>query len=148
MSQLTADCLNEIFEYLKDDKVTLYSCISVNRLWCEISVRFFWSDIKNYNTLIACLPCDLKEILYKKLIIIFQYQNISFTSYPGAKECLKNLSELHCSSNISSEFFYQLSEICHNISLIDITFKKVISNGLVDFISVQKNLKYFSLITK
>jgi hypothetical protein len=28
MTQLPADCLNEIFEYLEDDKLVLYSCIS------------------------------------------------------------------------------------------------------------------------
>src|ERR1051325_6269043 len=58
MSQLLADCLREIFEYL--DKVTLRSCLLVNRHWCEVSVGILWRNIRNYNTLIACLP---KEIL-------------------------------------------------------------------------------------
>ncbi|PKC75203.1 hypothetical protein RhiirA1_436462 [Rhizophagus irregularis] len=57
----------------------------------------------------------------------------------------KNLSELHCYSNLSSEFFYQLSQICHNISLLDIRIGNYISNGLAKLISVQKNLKYFSM---
>ena len=61
MSQLPSDCLNEIFEYLKDDKVTLRSCLLVNRLWCEVSVRILWKSIRNYNTLIACLPNNRSE---------------------------------------------------------------------------------------
>src|ERR1043166_9917867 len=65
MSQLPADCLNEIFEYLEKDKATLRSCLLVNRLWCEVSVRILWKSIRNYNTLIACLPNDSKEILSK-----------------------------------------------------------------------------------
>src|SRR5437762_762 len=69
MSQLLADCLNEIFEYLDDDEITLYSCLLVNRLWCKISVRILWRSIRNYNTLIACLPNESKEILYKNKII-------------------------------------------------------------------------------
>src|SRR5881398_3578937 len=69
MSQLTADCLEEIFEYLDNDKITLYSCLLVNRLWCEVSVRFLWRDIRNYNTLIACLPNESKEILSNNKII-------------------------------------------------------------------------------
>src|SRR6266496_3552802 len=69
MSQLTTDCLEEIFEYLEDDKATLYSCLLVNRLWCKISVRIFWRSIRNHNTLIACLPKYSKEILYKNKII-------------------------------------------------------------------------------
>src|SRR6059058_5009720 len=63
--QLPADCLNEIFEYLEQDRVTLCSCLLVNRLWCEVSVRILWRNIRNYNTLITCLPNESKEILYK-----------------------------------------------------------------------------------
>src|SRR5438045_3832488 len=69
MSQLTADCLYEIFEYLEDDKITLHSCLLVNRLWCKLSVRILWRTIVNYNTLIACLPDESKEILYNNKII-------------------------------------------------------------------------------
>src|SRR6266542_1072884 len=67
--QLPADCLNEIFEHL-EDKVTLHSCLLVNLLWCEVSVRILWKSIWNYNTLIACLPSESKEILLKNEIII------------------------------------------------------------------------------
>src|SRR5581483_2685175 len=67
MPQLSFDCLNEIFEYL-EDKVTLHSCLLVNRLWCEVAVRFLWKDTRNYNTtniitLIACLPSESKKLL-------------------------------------------------------------------------------------
>ena len=75
MSQLPTDCLNAIFEYLEDDKATLHSCILVNRFWCVISVRFFWSNVSyyrtsNFRTLISCLPNESKEILFKNGIII------------------------------------------------------------------------------
>ena len=66
MSQLPADCLDGIFEYLQDDEFTLYTlytCLLVNRLWCKVSVRIFWKNIVNYNTLIICLPNESKEIL-------------------------------------------------------------------------------------
>ena len=58
-----ADCLNEIFEYLEDDKVTLFSCLLVNRLWCGVSARILWKKVRNYDTLMACLPNESKEIL-------------------------------------------------------------------------------------
>src|SRR5205809_4855809 len=75
MSQLPADCLNEIFEYLENDTFTLYSCILVNRLWCEVSVRILWRNVFNfnkwtYNTLISCLSNESKEIISKNGIII------------------------------------------------------------------------------
>jgi len=69
MSQLPADFLEEIIEYLEGDDATLSSCLLVNHLWCGISVKILWRNIRNYNTLIACLPNDSKEILSKNGII-------------------------------------------------------------------------------
>ncbi|GBB86749.1 hypothetical protein RclHR1_13150005 [Rhizophagus clarus] len=217
MLKLPTDCLNEIFEFLENDKFTLYSCILVNRFWCEVSVRIFWRDIWNYSisnfrTLVACLPNESKEILYKNGIIIstptlktpifnyasfcknlsvnrvhykiekllnnqqnihnkthivtqeifkmfmkeisslkslafFPYINVTFNLYPGANDCLKNLSELHCNSNIPTEFFYQLSQICCNIQFFTLEFNvnSNVSNGIADLISIQKNLKCFDI---
>ena len=68
--QLPGDCLSEIFEYLEEDKVSLRSCLFVSRHWCEVSVQTLWTRIQNYNTLIACLPDESKEILYKNEMII------------------------------------------------------------------------------
>src|ERR1041385_4855534 len=70
MSQLTADCLNDIFEYLEEDKFTLYSCLLVNRLWCEVSVRILWRNIYSYyarhrtsayKTLLSAFQLNLKK---------------------------------------------------------------------------------------
>jgi hypothetical protein len=224
MSKLSVDCLNEIIEYLEYDRDTLSSCILVNRLWCETSVRIYWRDSRSYNTcnirtLFACLPIESKKYIFDNGIIIssptlkvpmFKYasfckilsisriydkigdlleknQPLTFNFkivqhiqiviqeiykmfmkqinslkslgiyscretpeiivYPEMKDCLKNLSELRCSSNISSEFFYQLSQTCHNILSLNVNIeRRNVSDGLVDLISVQKNLKYFYLI--
>src|SRR5436305_14092701 len=82
---LPADCLNGVFENLKDDKITLHSCLLVNRLWCKISIRILWRDIWSFNypyyrryevtsamlsTLISCLPNESKELLHKNEIFI------------------------------------------------------------------------------
>jgi len=220
--QLPPDCLNEIFEYLGDevDEVTLRSCLLVCRLWCEVSVRILWTNIQNNNTIIACLPNESKEILYKnkitiltptskpplfnyvrfiksisinkvrkirnilkknqlisfdnnKYIVVLQemfkmfmnqislktldfYTNsyflrlkffsiVPFTTYSGAVDCLRNLSELRFYSDVSSEIFYQLCQTCHNIESLSIVFEREISNGLSDLISVQQNLKYLDI---
>src|SRR5581483_1110578 len=84
--QIPVDCLNEILEYLEEDKPTLHSCLLVNRLWCKISVRILWRDIWKFtsrkcpssskvvssirSTLIACLPNESKELLCKNKIPI------------------------------------------------------------------------------
>src|SRR5438045_6564122 len=84
---LLADCLNEILENLEDDKITLHSCLLVNRLWCEVSVRILWRNIWSFkyivahqyrlkvasailSTLIACLPNKPKEFLHSSGIFI------------------------------------------------------------------------------
>src|SRR6266498_3222859 len=70
----------KIFEHL-EDKVDLYSCLLVNRLWCEISVRILWTNIQNYNTLISCLPNESKEILRKNKIILTPTSNPPLFNY-------------------------------------------------------------------
>ncbi|GBC00960.1 hypothetical protein RclHR1_04010007 [Rhizophagus clarus] len=233
--QLLADCLNEIFEYLEEDKATLYSCLLVNRLWCEISIRILWRNVwkfkstssfqadqvssKILDTLITCLPNESKEILHKDCILVstptskhplFNYisfckvlsineidqiiqhflefqqleltkslhyykylilheilkmymkqvpflrelkyfstkniSNITLVYFPGSIGCLTNLSVLSCGSDIHSEFFYQLSQICRNIQSLTIEFEGTVSNGLKDLISSQNGLKDLSLI--
>jgi len=42
--------------------------------------------------------------------------------------------------------FYNLSQICHNIQSITIEFNNIISDGIKNLISVQKNLKFFGMI--
>src|ERR1044071_6667277 len=74
--QLPTDCLNVIFEHLEND-ASLRSCLLVSRLWCEISVQILWTRIQNYNSLIACLPNESKEIFLKNEIII-----LTLTSNP------------------------------------------------------------------
>src|SRR5579871_502300 len=83
--QLPFDCLDIILKYLEEDKVTLHSCLLVNHLWCEVSVRILWRDIWSFkrsashegrvesailSTLIACLPNESKELLHKNEIFI------------------------------------------------------------------------------
>src|SRR5438045_108262 len=79
---ILADCLNIIFENLEKDKATLRSCLLVNRLWCEVSVRILWRNVwtasRQLDTKaslilrvsIACLPNESKELLYKNKIFI------------------------------------------------------------------------------
>jgi hypothetical protein len=227
--QLTYDCLNDIFEHLEEDKPTLHSCLLVNRLVCEISVRILWRNIWDpendfptrpfrvtssiFSTLVACLPNESKELLYKNeifiptptpkpplfnyaafckvlsideidtmvnlvlegelsininslndkkclitneiikmfanqvsslkiLIYIYRLNHFSFTYFPGAR----NLSELYCKSNLPSNFFYQLSQVCNSLQSISIEFGVSVSNELKELISLQNNLKNITLI--
>src|SRR5204862_2861698 len=115
---LLADCLSDILENLEEDKITLHSCLLVNHLWCEISVRILWRDIWSFvysfhndkqrsqvrlailSTLIACLPNESKELLHKNGIFIstptskpplFNY--IEFCRVLSANEILRMVDE-------------------------------------------------------
>ncbi|CAB4429305.1 unnamed protein product [Rhizophagus irregularis] len=61
MRQFNTDCLNKIFEYLDDDDI--HSCLLVNRLWCQVSVRIFWEKIRNINTLMYFLPNESRNFI-------------------------------------------------------------------------------------
>ncbi|GBC47171.2 hypothetical protein GLOIN_2v1876445 [Rhizophagus irregularis DAOM 181602=DAOM 197198] len=87
---------------------------------------------------------SLKKLSYRTFVIDHR-KGITFTNFPRSRECLMDLSELSSDSDIHSEFFYQLSQICHNIQSINIIFEKAVSNGLKKLISSQNNLKYLSL---
>jgi len=78
MSKLNRDVLYLIFEELQDDINTLYSCISINKTWCETIIPILWRnplkyDLKNkkkkflLNIIISHLPDELKKNLKKSL---------------------------------------------------------------------------------
>ncbi|CAG8571579.1 5495_t:CDS:1 [Ambispora gerdemannii] len=41
---LPSDCYNQIFENLENDRDALYSCILVNRQWCQSAIPVLWSQ--------------------------------------------------------------------------------------------------------
>ena len=43
-----------------------------------------------------------------------RFQELPFTTYPGMMG-LRNLSELKCNSSVDSEFYHQMSQICHRL---------------------------------
>ncbi|PKC62397.1 hypothetical protein RhiirA1_465177 [Rhizophagus irregularis] len=67
--------------------------------------------------------------------------NISFPQFPG----MSDLSELCCKSDLPSDFFYQLTQICHNLQSISVDFSSSIKDELKELISSQNNLKNFNL---
>ncbi len=61
---------------------------------------------------------------------------------------MRDLLELHCISNLPSDFFYQLSQTCHNLQSIYIKFfNDNIPNEIKELISLQNNLKNLTLST-
>ncbi|GBB87417.1 hypothetical protein RclHR1_01390007 [Rhizophagus clarus] len=91
MTKLNKDILFYIFEELQNDSKSLFSCLMVNRLWCETTIPILWKnpwcyDI-NYNNkyylfiiIASYLSDDIKEFLMRQGIQLpsFSYQSLLF----------------------------------------------------------------------
>ncbi|RIA98054.1 hypothetical protein C1645_870951 [Glomus cerebriforme] len=77
MSKLHKDILFLMFEVLQDDSKSLFSCLIVNRLWCETAISILWRnpwryDIgyhnkrSLYSVITYYLSDDIKEFLTKE----------------------------------------------------------------------------------
>ena len=63
MSKLNKDVLFLILVELQNDRKSLYSCLSVNRAWCETTVPILWK-----SPLILC-PAKNKSILFDIILL-------------------------------------------------------------------------------
>src|SRR5437868_4183288 len=84
MALLIEDCLRIIFTELQHNRRSLYSCILVNRFWCQIAIPILWkgpnpyhhgdnpspSFRKLYSTIIYFLPESSKQLLIDSNIIL------------------------------------------------------------------------------
>ncbi|PKK74502.1 hypothetical protein RhiirC2_708830 [Rhizophagus irregularis] len=109
MIKLNTDCLNLIFDELQKDKNSLYSCLLVNKEWCNIVVPILWKEVswyvddksekKLFNTILSCLSLTSKKLLNDnniKLPIIKKppiFNYISFCEFPEA-EIVDNIIEM------------------------------------------------------
>ncbi|PKK66830.1 hypothetical protein RhiirC2_784296 [Rhizophagus irregularis] len=77
MSKLNKDILFLISQELQDDSISLFSCLMVNRLWCETVIPILWRnpwcyDIDYYNKnylfkiIVSYLSDDIKEFLTRQ----------------------------------------------------------------------------------
>ena len=84
MSNLNKDILYILFEELQSDSNSLFSCLLVNRLWCETVVPILWKNpwchednmdyqkkSSLYHIIIISLPHDVKESLTSQGIQLF-----------------------------------------------------------------------------
>ncbi len=99
-------------------------------------LKAFMSQIPSLKT----LDCLVHLPIFQNNFI----KNVPFICFPGVKDCLTDLSILKCNSDAS--FFYQLSQICHHIQSINIIFEQKLSDGLIELILLQNNLKSLKLV--
>src|SRR5205809_449478 len=117
MSKLNKDILFLIFEELQDDSKSLFSCLLVNRLWCETVIPILWRnpwcyDInysnKSYLFIIITfyLFHDTKEFLTRQGIQLpsILYQSLLFDYLSFCKSI--NVNTINSIISIGSSLAY------------------------------------------
>src|ERR1051325_5092843 len=127
MNKLNIDCLVLIFD--QADKNSLYSCLLVNKEWCNIVVPILWKTFswwerhvgekKLFNTILSCLPNSSKQILSDNGVQLpstilsnsplFDY--ISFCKFPSAQtinKIIKTVEHPAKSYNLFEQEIYKL----------------------------------------
>ena len=105
MSKLIRDILYLIIEELQDDNKTLFSCILVNKTWCEISIQILWRNPWKYlnnkkaSLLLNVIISHFSDESRKKLglyrehgLYVISYQKLSFDYISFCKHL--NLNEI------------------------------------------------------
>src|SRR3954452_8410968 len=141
MSKLNNDILFMIFEELQDDSESLFSCLLVNRIWCETAVPVLWMnpwrygiDYSNksylFTIFISCLPNDVKEFLTSEGIQLppIPYQPLSFDYFSFCKSINSNIMNHIISTGASpkyeqfllqQEFYNILMRKCSELKYLD-----------------------------
>src|SRR3954447_4694822 len=116
MSKLNKDILLLIFEELQDDSVSLFSCLMVNRIWCETVIPVLWRNPWRYcinyhksclfGIFISCLPNDIKEFLTSVGIQLppISYQSRLFDYFSFCKSINVNVTNFIISTGAFSDY--------------------------------------------
>ncbi|GBC11706.2 hypothetical protein GLOIN_2v1800990 [Rhizophagus irregularis DAOM 181602=DAOM 197198] len=131
MSKLSQDCLIIIFEELEYDVKSLYSCLLINKLWCETVVPVLWKNPWNYlktlkNTSIVAIAQNthdknkfIRELFkmifnyspnIKKLIIFSDYVDQELCNIPELRKCFLNVTTLKCYTFVKLDKLAQISQ--------------------------------------
>ncbi|PKC70279.1 hypothetical protein RhiirA1_454960 [Rhizophagus irregularis] len=114
MSKLNKDILFLIFEELQDDSKSLFSCLIVNKLWCETVIPILWRNPWRYNIdyskknylfaiISSYLTDDIKESLMKQLPSV-SCQSLLFDYLSFCRSINVNIMKSMISIGSSSEY--------------------------------------------
>src|ERR1043165_8519003 len=102
MSKLNKDTLFLIFEELQDDSKSLFSCLMVSRIWCEVVIPVLWKNPWRY-----AIECYNKSCLY---------EIITFYLADNVKEFLSNQG-IHLPSTSHQSLSFDYLSFCRSINV-------------------------------
>jgi hypothetical protein len=152
MSNLNKDILFLIFEELQDDSKSLFSCLMVNRLWCETVIPILWRDPwcydinysnKNYLFIIIAsyFSDDIKESLTRQGIKLpsVSCQLLSFDYLSFCRSI--NVNTINIITSIGSPLVY--NQFLLQQEFFDLFMKKFPELKYLDMKSIKHQIFYF-----
>src|SRR6266498_1487379 len=152
MSKLNKDILFLLFEELQDDSKSLFSCLLVNRLWCETVIPILWrnpwcyEDVINYqnkNSLYSIitfsLPDDVKDFLTNQGIRI-SYQSPLFDYLSFCRSINMNVIKNIISSSSSSTY----NQFLLQQEIYSLFIGKFLEIKYLNMRSIEHQIFYFS----
>ncbi|CAB5303670.1 hypothetical protein RhiirA1_540293 [Rhizophagus irregularis] len=147
MIKLNLDCFNLILKESRLNKKSLYSCLLVNKEWCNLVVPILWkkyswycnhkeSENKIFNIILSCLSTSSKQFLFDNNIKLpstiflkpLSFNYISFCEFPRAG-IIDNIKDMIFKDEILNNFDYSTK-----INLLEQEIYKL-------FVSQCKNIK-------
>ncbi|GBC09201.1 hypothetical protein RclHR1_08690004 [Rhizophagus clarus] len=152
MPKLNKDILFLIFEELQEDSEFLFSCLMVDRLWCETAIPILWKDPWRYNicyfdkylfTIITFyLSNDIKEFLTSQGIQLpsISYKSLLFDYLSFCKSI--NINVLNNIISVgSSDLYYQF---LLQQEIYDLMIRKCPELKYLNIESIKHQIFYFS----
>ncbi|GBC07417.1 hypothetical protein RclHR1_07450005 [Rhizophagus clarus] len=150
MSKLNRDVLSLIFEELQEDSKSLFSCLMVNRLWCEIGVPILWKNPWCYNginyssksTLLGIISCylfdDIKKLITNQVIQL-PSNSLLFDYFSFCKSI--NVNVISSIISIGSPLFY--NQFVLQQEFYNFIMKKCLELRYLDIRSIKHQIFYF-----
>src|SRR2546430_15381855 len=152
MSKLNKDTLFLIFEELQDDSKSLFSCLIVNKLWCETVIPILWRNPWHYNInynnkhslyyiITFYLPNDIKEFLTRQGIQLpsILHQSLLFDYLSFCKSINVNIMNAIVSAGSSLAYNqFILQQEFYNLFM-----KKCPEFKYLDMSSIRHQMFYF-----
>ncbi|UZO00044.1 uncharacterized protein OCT59_001298 [Rhizophagus irregularis] len=145
MSKLNKDILFLIFEELREDSKSLFSCLMINRLWCETAIPILWRNPWCYNEFITNQEIQLPSGSNQSLLFDY-FSYCRSVNVNIIKEIISIGSDLDYNQfNMQQKFYFLFMKKCLELKYFDM---RSIKHQIFQFpeamlIEVQKNLKYF-----
>ncbi|RIA98934.1 hypothetical protein C1645_587756 [Glomus cerebriforme] len=153
MSKLNKDVLFSLFEELQDDSKSLFSCLMVNRLWCETVIPILWRNpwqysinyynkFSLYHIITFYLTDDVKEFLTRqgiKLLSPISRRSFLFDYLSFCRSINLNIIDSIVTIGCSSAFDRFLLQQEINSILI----RKCSDIRYLDMISINHQIFYF-----